>query len=273
MKRTPINKKLRFEILKRDNFTCQYCGKQPPDVILEIDHILPVKEGGDNSIENLITSCKECNSGKRARLLSQKLDAELTNSNKVVPEYLIKKNVKPIKNLAEIELLKECLLTYCSKRDYVLFVLGINTGLRAGDLLNLKIIDVKGKKQVKVQELKTGKFTRIYLSNIFDILSDYINDLENSAKPTIWLFPSRKGNESMTVTQAYRQLNKAAEYAHLDAIGTETMRKTFGYWYYKKTGNIGELQAIYNNFSTTATLRYIGIDDDDIEKNLKSFIL
>ena len=67
-KRKSISKKVRFEVLKRDKFTCQWCGKSAvqDDVILEIDHIVPVKEGGDNNILNLVTSCFDCNRGKGA---------------------------------------------------------------------------------------------------------------------------------------------------------------------------------------------------------------
>lgn len=64
MDRKPISKKLRFEVFKRDNFTCQYCGRMAPYVILEVDHIKPVCKGGENDILNLITSCKDCNMGK-----------------------------------------------------------------------------------------------------------------------------------------------------------------------------------------------------------------
>lgn len=69
-KRKTITKKLRFEVFKRDNFTCQYCGRMAPDVILEIEHVNPVSKGGDNNILNLVTSCQDCNSGKSDRLLS-----------------------------------------------------------------------------------------------------------------------------------------------------------------------------------------------------------
>lgn len=62
--RKSLSKKIRFEVLKRDKFTCQYCGKSAPDVVLEIDHIKPVSKGGKNDIMNLITSCKDCNRGK-----------------------------------------------------------------------------------------------------------------------------------------------------------------------------------------------------------------
>ena len=68
--RKSISKKIRFEIFKRDKFTCQFCGNSAPNSILEIDHLKPVSKGGDNSILNLITSCYECNRGKSARVLS-----------------------------------------------------------------------------------------------------------------------------------------------------------------------------------------------------------
>lgn len=68
--RKSISKKLRFEVFKRDGFKCQYCGESSPDVILHVDHIHPVSKGGDNDVMNLITSCADCNSGKRDRVLS-----------------------------------------------------------------------------------------------------------------------------------------------------------------------------------------------------------
>ena len=64
LKRKAISKKLRFEIYKRDKFTCQYCGRKAPDVVLNIDHIEPIANGGTNDILNLLTSCFDCNSGK-----------------------------------------------------------------------------------------------------------------------------------------------------------------------------------------------------------------
>lgn len=69
-KRKAITKKLRFEVFKRDNFTCQYCGAKAPDAILEVDHIEPVGKGSKNDILNLITSCRDCNKGKSDRRLS-----------------------------------------------------------------------------------------------------------------------------------------------------------------------------------------------------------
>lgn len=62
--RKSISKKLRFEVFKRDGFVCRYCGSKPPQVPLEIDHIMPVSKGGTNIIDNLISSCFDCNRGK-----------------------------------------------------------------------------------------------------------------------------------------------------------------------------------------------------------------
>lgn len=70
MKRQSISKKTRFEIFKRDGFTCQYCGATPPQAVLHIDHINPVSKGGDNAEHNLISACQSCNLGKGARLLN-----------------------------------------------------------------------------------------------------------------------------------------------------------------------------------------------------------
>lgn len=67
--RKAISKKTRFEVFKRDGFTCQYCGSHPPTVILHVDHIHPVALGGDNHMDNMITSCESCNLGKGANPL------------------------------------------------------------------------------------------------------------------------------------------------------------------------------------------------------------
>lgn len=62
--RKPLSKRLRFEVFKRDSFVCQYCGKHPPEAVLEADHITPVAEGGQDTEDNLITACFDCNRGK-----------------------------------------------------------------------------------------------------------------------------------------------------------------------------------------------------------------
>jgi hypothetical protein len=83
-KRKPLSKKTRFEVFKRDSFTCQYCGAKAPDVLLEVDHIDPVASGGCNDIINLITSCKACNSGKSKNKLSD--DSAIIKQRKQLEE-------------------------------------------------------------------------------------------------------------------------------------------------------------------------------------------
>jgi hypothetical protein len=66
-----ISNSLRFEVFQRDQHTCQYCGRRVPEVELEVDHVIPVARGGTDAFENLITSCRECNSGKSAKLIER----------------------------------------------------------------------------------------------------------------------------------------------------------------------------------------------------------
>lgn len=83
--RKPLSRTVRFEVFKRDKFTCQYCGKKAPDVVLHADHIHPVAEGGTNDIMNLVTACADCNGGKGARLLD---DASVVEKQRAQIEEL-----------------------------------------------------------------------------------------------------------------------------------------------------------------------------------------
>lgn len=96
-KRKGLSVRARFEVFKRDNFKCQYCGKAAPDVVLRIDHIHPVSKDGDNDILNLLTACVDCNAGKSDVLLSdasaiarQREQLELLNERREQLEMLLK---------------------------------------------------------------------------------------------------------------------------------------------------------------------------------------
>ena len=65
-KRVPISKRLRFRVLEAYHSTCFWCGSFPPHVVLEIDHLIPVSNGGTNEFENLVPACCDCNRGKGA---------------------------------------------------------------------------------------------------------------------------------------------------------------------------------------------------------------
>ncbi|MGE7185593.1 tyrosine-type recombinase/integrase [Peribacillus sp. NPDC006672] len=164
--------------------------------------------------------------------------------------------------------MKWSLKRHCSERDYILFLLGINTGLRVSDLLSLKIKDVKGKMAVTIKEGKIKKPRTIKLNTICNELTAYIDTINSE-----WLFPSRKGDKPISKIQAYRQLNKAADMVDIESVGTHTMRKTFGYWFYKRSKNVAELQMILNHSHPVITLKYIGITDEGTEDGRNDFVL
>jgi integrase len=177
-------------------------------------------------------------------------------------------DVQPIRDLQKLEDMKWSLQRFCGKRDYILFLIGINTGLRVSDIIKLKAKEIKGKKAAIIKEGKTDKPRKIMLENIYNELNDYIKDLDS-----IYLFPSRKGNKPISAIQAYRQIVKAANMIELDSVGTHTMRKTFGYWHYKQFKDVAALQSILNHSHPQITLKYIGITSEEIEENLKGFKL
>ena len=107
MERRQISTKTRFEIFKRDNFTCQYCGKCVPSVILEVDHIIPVSKGGENSKDNLITACFECNRGKAGNELSQITDTLEAKVAKILEKELQYKAYKKMLDKIEKRLQNE----------------------------------------------------------------------------------------------------------------------------------------------------------------------
>ena len=73
----PISKRLRYEILRRDNHACRYCGATAPDVPLTVDHVVPVALGGSDDAGNLVTACRDCNSGKAASSASDRVVADV----------------------------------------------------------------------------------------------------------------------------------------------------------------------------------------------------
>ncbi|MCP3762544.1 site-specific integrase [Domibacillus sp. A3M-37] len=180
------------------------------------------------------------------------------------------KDVQPIRSKEDLDNMKWSLKRHCSERDYILFLLGINSGLRVGDLLELKVKQIRGKNEITVKEGKTKKVRKIHLKQIKEELEEYIRTLGD----TEWLFPSRKGDRPITRIQAYRQLNKAADMADISTgIGTHTMRKTFGYWHYKQFHDVAKLQKILNHSHPAITLDYIGITAEEIEKDFDTFKL
>ncbi len=180
------------------------------------------------------------------------------------------KNVQPIRRLDQIEAMKKALLRYCSYRDYIMFTIGINIGLRIGDLLQLRVKDVLEGTHIVIVEQKTEKTKRFLINpQLRKEIKKYVKK-EQLTKDD-FLFPSRKGNGPITRVQAYRVLNKAAEMADIPDVGTHTLRKTFGYLHYQKFKDIALLQQILNHSNQKDTMVYIGLTQDLMDETLMDF--
>lgn len=175
--------------------------------------------------------------------------------------------VQPIRDIRKIEAMKK-ILRAGGKRNELLFTLGINSALRVSDLLGLKVADVldekgKLKEAVSLNESKTGK-SKLFPLN--DSAKKAIKEYVDEARPEYDapLFPSRKGGKAISRVQAWEILSNAAKEVGLEHIGTHTLRKTFGYHVYKRTNNLGLVQKLLNHRSSSETLRYIGIEQAEM---------
>jgi integrase len=159
-----------------------------------------------------------------------------------------------------------------SKRDELLFILGINTAFRISDILKMKFSDLYDKDGKPVKNLyayieaKTKKKKTLPISDkVEKCLREYIKDFP-SWQPDDFIFQSRKGSKPITRQHAHRILNAAAIAINMpDPIGTHTLRKTFAYTLYKKTGNIALVQKILNHASQSDTMRYIGLEQEELD--------
>ena len=157
-------------------------------------------------------------------------------------------------------------------RDFILFIAGLNTGLRISDILKLKVSNVKDRTHIEIREKKTGKTKRFKITGC---LKTYLDSYIQNMNYDNYLFPSRIGdNKPLDRRQAYIIINAAAKKIGIkDRIGTHTLRKTFGYWHYQQFKDVALLQDIFNHSSPSVTLRYIGINDDIKDKTLDEFSL
>jgi integrase len=187
-------------------------------------------------------------------------------------------NVQPLRTAEEIEEMKLAIKRGnkgtpkrpdLAERDVLIFLLGINSGLRVSDLIKLKVSDVKGKDYFFIEEGKTKKKRKVNVDMLRKEIERYIENRHSDE----YLFKSQKGNGHITTTQVYRILETAGDYIGRDDIGTHTMRKTFGYHHYKQFKDVAILQEIFNHAAPSITKRYIGIRQDEIDESLNGFRL
>ena len=185
--------------------------------------------------------------------------------------------VEPIKNRYVIVLM-ELYLASISKRNRLIFLLGINSGLRVSDILKLNIEDVRDKNFIEIVEKKTGKYKKFPLNKklrmlIYDYLKTERADLVCLEKKSNPLFLSNKGKR-ISYERVYQILNQTCEDLNIEInIGTHSMRKTFAYHHYKKFNNVALLQKILNHSSQSITLKYIGLTQDEIDSSYSNFAL
>ncbi|CVK21653.1 site-specific integrase [Sporomusa sphaeroides] len=181
--------------------------------------------------------------------------------------------VQPIRDKRKIDNMKKILLS-TNIRDYCLFTLGINSGLRISDLLFLKISDVlnntgKIRERITIRERKTNKTKNFPIADIAQkAILEYLKTRTYQIDEP--LFISRKKNKGIRALQrdqAYKIINNAARAVGIrEKIGTHTLRKTFGYHAFKKGITIEVIQKLFNHSASSITLRYIGITQDDLDQ-------
>jgi len=182
------------------------------------------------------------------------------------------KFVEPIREDKKIEAVKKNLLGGNHYRDYLLFTLGINTGLRVSDLLKLKYADVlddksKFKSHITIKEKKTSKSKAFPLNETAKKALTFYIDKTGETSLNGYIFVSRKGeNKPITRQRAWQVINEAAQAVGIkDEIGTHTLRKTFGYHARMKGVSIELIQKLFNHSAPSITMKYIGITQDELD--------
>ena len=176
--------------------------------------------------------------------------------------------VEPIKNVDDIKRIIDWLEKEKGFKYKAIFLLGINSGLRISDILGLNVKDVLNKDYLVVKEKKTNKIKKFPLK---EEVQKVLKELCEDRKLNDPLFESNRYNR-LERSVVYRMLNEATETLNINIVtGTHTMRKTFGYHHYQQFHDVALLQKIFNHSSPSITLRYIGIEQEEINKSYHGF--
>lgn len=178
---------------------------------------------------------------------------------------------EPLKRLEDVQAIKDYLLKANGYRDYLLACMLLNTGLRASDVLPLKVKDVQTE-VITVREKKTGKLRRYSINaKLRRDIDFYIGGLDLEA----YLFKSRKGsNRPIDRSTAYTIIQGAVEALGLNIrLGLHGCRKTYAYQLYKKTNDIMLVSHALNHDSPSTTRLYIGLQDEELTEATEDFYL
>ena len=170
-----------------------------------------------------------------------------------------------------------------ASRNKLLFVVGINVGLRASDLVTLRwnfFLDDISDGEYRFKEFytlqpkkqrKSKKFVKLFFNNtVKKAVTEYLNEFPTDDLNE-YLFASREGDGAITTSTLWRIIKNTAKEAGLPSnYGSHSLRKTFGKFCFEqaedKTRAVIMLQKIFNHSDSVTTLKYIGILDDDIEE-------
>lgn len=156
----------------------------------------------------------------------------------------------------------------------VIFQIGLYSGLRVSDIVSLNIDDVENKTSIEIIERKTGKLKKFPLNEKTQkIIKDYllIRKQQWSYDEFRPLFIG-KMHARLDRSQVYRMITKACYECGLKGnYGTHTMRKTFGYHHYQQFKDVALLQKIFNHSAPSITLRYIGIEQEELDNAYRQF--
>lgn len=160
------------------------------------------------------------------------------------------------------------------EQPYMLVLLGLNTGLRIGDLLQIRVRDIRDMGYIVRREQKTGKQTEIrFHPAVVAELRLLTADMDDDDL----MFPSRyltRKRDPISYETAYRWIKQAARAAGIKGpIGCHTLRKTYGYWFYKEYGDVATLMAHFNHSDERVTMRYIGVTQERINAKTEKFRL
>jgi integrase len=180
--------------------------------------------------------------------------------------------VQPIRDKDQLEQMQE-ILKAKNLRNYIYFMVGIYTGLRVGDIMKLTVGDFRDQEHLHIREQKTGKIKRLKINpRLRKAVNEYIKDRPDHE----YLIKSRQGaNRPLTRVRAYQILKEVGTQIGFKEIGTHTLRKTFGYHFYRsgplKQQSVAFLMQWYNHSSEKITLRYIGVLQDEFDEAITKF--
>ena len=163
--------------------------------------------------------------------------------------------VAPIRDEETLEKFKAC-LKQMDEKYFIMFEIGVGTGLQLQDILKLKNKDVRDKDSI---EVSIGKTRHNFTFHIPEYLKKEIHDYTEGKDPEGYLITGHPDSpEPLSREQAYRAIKKAGREIGLSSLGAQTMRKTFAWRYYRETGDISYLQELLNHAAPAITYRYIG---------------